>query len=109
MSFCLSFWIAILLVQQSHGCGSVRVAAYNVWNAQDSEATMMKWFRRKEIIAQNVKQMQPDVIGFEEIRRKIDPDSKSSVYAPDQLQDLQELLPEYKVAFHPVISSLVLS
>lgn len=68
----------------------VKVANYNIWNV------MFQWETRKYFIAEMINKINPDVIGFQEVRA----DAKDE---RNQLTELQELIPRYKhLVYHPV-------
>ncbi|XP_077985526.1 uncharacterized protein LOC144440131 [Glandiceps talaboti] len=69
------------LFQSSGDHITVTVSTYNLWNV------MFNWDVRKYRIAQMIRESNPDVIGFQEIRSDLH---------RNQLSDLQQLLPNHK-------------
>ncbi|XP_006811301.1 uncharacterized protein LOC100369850 [Saccoglossus kowalevskii] len=67
--------------------GEITLATYNIWNI------MFNWDIRKYRIAEMIRDVNPDIIGFQEVRS----DSWSGSWqGRNQLTELQELLPYHK-------------
>jgi endonuclease/exonuclease/phosphatase family metal-dependent hydrolase len=71
--------------------GTLRVMTLNIWNYNEP------WARRRDLIAEAVRQVGPHVIGFQEIRH----DGKRNDGGKNQAEQLAERLPEYRYVFQP--------
>jgi len=69
----------------------MKVMSYNIWNFNSD------WETRKQLIVNTVKQYQPDIIGFQEIRFKYDSVNRN------QLMQMGELLPNYNYVYQPAM------
>jgi endonuclease/exonuclease/phosphatase family metal-dependent hydrolase len=71
--------------------GTLRVMTLNIWNYNEP------WTRRRDLIAEAVQQVQPHVIGFQEIRH----DGKRDDGGKNQAEQLAEGLPGYRYLVQP--------
>jgi len=70
---------------------TLRIMTLNIWNYNPP------WTRRRELIARAVRDADPDIIGFQEIRH----DGALDEAGRNQAQQLAGLLPEYRYIFQP--------
>ena len=77
--------------QRSQDPAHIRVMTLNIWNHNDP------WPRRRELIVDAVREVDPDVIGFQEIRH----DGARDEDGRNQAEQLSARLPDYQIVSEP--------